>query len=51
MNTDKHRSKRKRRDNGKHDGVIMPVPASSVELPEDYAVYCQPSKSGFRLSD
>ena len=37
MDTNKHKSKRKRRDNGKHDGVIMPVPASSVELPEDYA--------------
>lgn len=37
MDTNKHKSERKRRDNGKHDGVIMPVPASSVELPEDYA--------------
>lgn len=30
-------TERKRRNNGKHDGVIMPVPATAVELPESYA--------------
>jgi predicted nuclease of restriction endonuclease-like (RecB) superfamily len=30
-------TERKRRDNGKRDGVIMPVPATAVELPESYA--------------
>ena len=29
-------TERKRRDNGKHEGVIMPVPATAVELPESY---------------
>ncbi|MDF1581758.1 MAG: PDDEXK nuclease domain-containing protein [Methyloprofundus sp.] len=42
MNHEKHEKKkatteRKRRDNGKHKGVIMPVPATAVELPESYA--------------
>ncbi len=30
---------RKRRDNGKHSGVIMPVTGSSVDLPLDYAEF------------
>jgi predicted nuclease of restriction endonuclease-like (RecB) superfamily len=29
-------TERKRRDNGKHEGVIMPVPATAVELPKSY---------------
>ena len=29
-------TERKRRDNAKHDGVIMPVPATALELPESY---------------
>jgi len=48
MNHEKHKktrkkkvttehTERKRRDNGKRDGVIMPVPATAVELPESYA--------------
>src|SRR6056297_3227786 len=46
MDTNKHESsgttehtentERKRRDNGKHKGVIMPVPATAIELPEGY---------------
>lgn len=28
---------RKRRDNGKNNGVIMPAPASAVDLPESYS--------------
>ena len=34
--TTKH-TERRRRDNGKHDGVIMPVPVTTTELPESYA--------------
>lgn len=30
-------TERKRRESGKHKGVIMPAPAASVELPGDYA--------------
>ncbi len=37
MNTDEHGLERKKRDNGKNGGIIMPVPVSSAELPEDYA--------------
>lgn len=43
MGTNKHKAdgttentERKRRDNGKHKGVIMPVPATALELPESY---------------
>lgn len=46
MDTNKHESggttehtentERKRRDNGKHKGVIMPVPATAIDLPEGY---------------
>lgn len=46
MGTDKHgldktteyteNTLRKRRDNGKHEGVTMPIPATAVELPESY---------------
>lgn len=46
MDTNKHESggttehtentERKRRDNGKHKEVIMPVPATAIELPEGY---------------
>ena len=40
MDTDKRGlEQRKRRDNGKHDGVIMPIPASTIELPDDYASF------------
>lgn len=37
-------TERKRRDNGKHDGVIMPVPATAVELPNDYGHFLQQIK-------
>ncbi len=37
-------TKRKRRDNGKHDGVIMPAPATAVELPSDYGSFLQQIK-------
>ncbi len=37
-------TERKRRDNGKHKGVIMPVPAASVELPGDYADFLKQVK-------
>lgn len=37
-------AERKRRDNGKHQGVIMPVPATSVELPGDYADFLKQIK-------
>ncbi len=41
----KHENKnRKRRDNGKHDGIIIPVPAISSELPEDYADFLKSVK-------
>jgi len=30
---------RKRQDNGKHKGVIMPIPVSKIELPEDYSTF------------
>lgn len=40
MDTDKRGlEQRKRRDNSKHDGVIMPIPASTIELPDDYASF------------
>ena len=32
---------RKRRDKGNHEGVIMPVPETSVNLPQDYADFLQ----------
>jgi predicted nuclease of restriction endonuclease-like (RecB) superfamily len=32
-------TERKRRDNGKHGGVIMPVPPTTGELPESYASF------------
>lgn len=34
----------KRRDNGKHKGVIMPIPATSVELPGNYADFLKQIK-------
>ncbi|OGV31173.1 MAG: hypothetical protein A2020_01690 [Lentisphaerae bacterium GWF2_45_14] len=39
---------RKRRDNGKHKGVIMPTPATSVELPENYAGFLSEIKEQIR---
>lgn len=36
---DNDKEKRRRRDNEKNNGVIMPVPAPSIELPADYASF------------
>ena len=47
MTCEKHK-KRKRRDTGKHDGVIMPVPATTIELPEDYAEFLKTVKKRVR---
>ncbi|MEA1922805.1 MAG: PDDEXK nuclease domain-containing protein [Pseudomonadota bacterium] len=40
---------RKRRDNGKHKGVIMPVPETSVKLPQDYASFLQGIKKRIQI--
>jgi len=37
-------TERKRRDNGKHEGVVMPVPPTALELPGDYADFLQQVK-------
>lgn len=37
-------AERKRRDHGEHKGVIMPIPAISVELPDDYADFLKQIK-------
>lgn len=37
-------TERKRRDNGKHDDVIMPAPVTAVELPSDYGSFLQQIK-------
>lgn len=41
-------SSRKRCDNGKNDGVIMPAPARSIELPEDYGSFLAEIKEQIR---
>lgn len=41
-NTEKE--KRNRRDNGEHKNIIMPVPVSVTELPEDYSDFLQSIK-------
>ena len=42
MDTDEH--DRKRRDNGSQEGVILPVPPTALELPEDYADFLKSVK-------
>ena len=44
----KMHDKRKRRDDGKHAGVIMPVPTTSIELPGDYAEFLDRIKEQIR---
>ena len=49
MDHEKHENiTRKRRGNGKHKGVILPVPGSSFELPEDYTVFLADIKKQIR---
>lgn len=35
---------RRRRDNGKNDGVILPTPPPSIQIPEDYSSFFIPLK-------
>ncbi len=50
MNSDEKQEKesRKRRDNGKNEGVIMPVPVASGELPEEYISFLKKIKEQIR---